>query len=73
MLWIGHPWLFYKRVNGNVEFSEYTDLNLEDFDNIKAVHTLPEIELAEEVKRIRKVQDDFADKISQALATMKIE
>lgn len=73
MLWVGHPWIFYRRVNGSIEFSEYTDLNLEDFNDIKAVHTLPEADLAEEIRRIRKVQDDFADKISQALTTMKIE
>lgn len=72
-LWIGHPWIFYRRINNNVEFSEYTDLNLEDFKDIKAVHTVPETELAEEVKRIRKVQYDFADKIYQALTAMKVE
>ncbi|RZK28084.1 MAG: hypothetical protein EOO61_22550, partial [Hymenobacter sp.] len=35
-LWIGHPSIFYRRVNDRVEISEYTDLNLEDFKDIKA-------------------------------------
>ena len=35
-LWIGHPWLFYRKENGYVEFSDYTDLNLEDFKDIKS-------------------------------------
>lgn len=55
-----------------VEFSDYTDLNLEDFKDIAAVYTLPEKELAEEVKKIRKAQDDFTDKIRSILIEMKV-
>jgi hypothetical protein len=71
-IWIGHPWIFYKRGDGLVEFSDYTDLNLEDFKDIKAVYTLPEQELAQELKRIRKEQDDFTDKIGLVLTEKKV-
>ena len=72
-LWIGHPWIFYRRINAQVELSEYTDLNLEDFKDIKAVYTIPEVELAEEVVKARKVQHDFADKAFVILAAIKSE
>jgi hypothetical protein len=35
-LWIGHPWIFYKRENGLICFSDYTDSNLKDLTDIKA-------------------------------------
>jgi hypothetical protein len=71
-LWIGHPWIFYKRTNGNVEISDYSDLNLEEFTEIKAIYTLPEKELAEEVKRMRRVQDDFTATVRSLLSEMKV-
>jgi hypothetical protein len=71
-LWIGHPWIFYKRIGGMVEISEYSDSNLEDFKDIKAIYTLLENELFEEVKRIRRLQNDFTDKIRAILSNMKV-
>jgi FtsZ-binding cell division protein ZapB len=71
-IWIGHPWIFYRRVNGSVEISDYSNLNLEDFKDIKAVHTLPENELAEEVKKIRRVQNNFTEKVRAVLTKMNV-
>lgn len=34
-LWIGHPWIFYKKVNGKVQLSDYSDVNLKDAKNIQ--------------------------------------
>jgi hypothetical protein len=71
-IWIGHPWIFYKRVNGSVEISDYTDLNLEDFKDIKAIYTLPENALAEEVKKMRLVQNNFTEKVRSVLTQMNV-
>lgn len=69
-LWIGHPWIFYRRINDTIELSECTDLNIEDFKDITAVHTLPENELAEEIRRMRQVQDNFTEKVRSILIQM---
>ena len=33
-LWIGHPWVFYKKNDNYITISDYTDNNLEDFKDI---------------------------------------
>jgi hypothetical protein len=71
-LWIGHPWIFYRRFNDMVELSEYTDLNLEDFRDIRAIHTLSENELAEEVRKARQIQDNFTEKVRSILTRIEL-
>lgn len=62
-LWIGHPWLFYKKENGYIEFSDYTDLNLKDYIDIKSRHQFQEEGLKNEVQKIRKQHNIFEYKI----------
>jgi hypothetical protein len=66
-LWIGHPWVFYKKENGNIEFSDYTDLNLEDFKDIKSKFQFAEEELKKEVEKIRSQQNRFEHRIHKIL------
>ncbi|APH43493.1 Uncharacterized protein A9P81_4066 [Leptospira interrogans serovar Copenhageni/Icterohaemorrhagiae] len=43
-LWIGHPWIFYRRANGFIEISNYTESNLDDFNDIQVEYKLTEEE-----------------------------
>lgn len=71
-LWIGHPWIFYRKINGIVEFSDYTDSNLEDFKDIKSVLNISENELKLELKKIKTQQEKLKDRIQIILEKMKI-
>lgn len=71
-LWIGHPWIFYRRVNGNIEFSEYSDSNLEDLKDIKILITISESDLQAKLNEIRKEQNEFEFRIRNILEKMGI-
>jgi hypothetical protein len=69
-LWIGHPWLFYKKESGNVEFSDYTELNLEELEDIKGKFQFSEEELRREIKIITGGQNKFECRIRDILDKM---
>lgn len=71
-LWIGHPWLFYKKENGNIEFSNYTDLNLENFKDIKSKFQFSDDELKKEIKIVRNQLNQFELRIRKILDKMGI-
>ena len=70
MLWIGHPWVFYKRENGKVFFSEYTESNGEDVENIKIVAEVEESELKTELEKVITQQVNLKSRILSVLKTM---
>lgn len=71
-LWIGHPWVFYKRENDKIEFSDYTESNLKNSKDIRSkFHFLAE-ELKKELERIRAQQNHFEIRIRKALDKMGI-
>ncbi|CAL2106377.1 conserved hypothetical protein [Tenacibaculum sp. 190524A02b] len=72
-LWVGHPWLFYKRNNDTVSFSEYTDFSLEDFKGMSEKFKLSEKELFAEIRSVRKGLNRFENRIKKALIEMGIE
>lgn len=71
-LWIGHPWIFYKRRNGIIEFSDYTDLNIEELKEIKTVFSISEIILKSQLSILRKQLYNFDDKVRMVLERLEI-
>ncbi len=51
-LWIGHPWLYYKRENGMVAFSDYTDSTPADFSGLEVHFQFSEEEFKQELQKI---------------------
>lgn len=51
-LWIGHPWIFYRKQNGKVQFSDYSDLNLKEFTDIKVIFEVDESNLRIELEKV---------------------
>ena len=72
-LWIGHPWVFYKKKDNYITISDYTDYNLEDFKDISEKHKFSEQELLSEIKSSRNCQIDFENRISEILVEMEIK
>ncbi|MDW9382295.1 hypothetical protein [Chryseobacterium sp. JV558] len=69
-LWIGHPWVFYKRENGKICFSEYTESNIEDVENIKIVAEVEESELKAELEKVIMQQINLKNRIVSVLKTL---
>jgi len=71
-LWIGHPWVFYKKSNEFIGFSEYTDFDIGDFKDIAIKHKILKSSLYSEIKLMRESQLKFEKKISTVLKELKI-
>ena len=71
-LWIGHPWIYYRKANQIIEFSNYTELNPEDFKDNEILIRVYESDLQNELKRIRQQQNDFECRITKTLKKMGI-
>ncbi|UFH33395.1 hypothetical protein LNP04_06655 [Chryseobacterium sp. C-71] len=72
-LWIGHPWIFYRKQNGRVQFSDYSDLNLKEFIDIKPIFEIDESELKIELEKVKQHQIKFKHRITEILKKMKMD
>ncbi|MCX8531803.1 hypothetical protein [Chryseobacterium luquanense] len=72
-LWIGHPWVFYRKQNGKVQFSDYSDLNLKEFTDIKVIFEVDESELKNELDKMKKHQIKFKHRITEILKKINVE
>ncbi|MFZ4931187.1 hypothetical protein [Chryseobacterium sp. Mn2064] len=73
LLWIGHPWVLYKRENGIISFSEYTESNAEDLKDIKITVEIEETELRTQLDTAIQRQFDFKNRLLMMLTGMRIE
>lgn len=69
-LWIGHPWIFYKKENGKIQFSEYTELMLTELENIQSVFEVKESDLKIEIHKMKAQQINFNNRIIELLKEM---
>lgn len=72
-LWIGHPWVFYRKQNGKVQFSDYSDLGLSEFVDIKAIFEIDESQLKIELEKVKQHQRNFKNRISNILKEMNVK
>lgn len=66
-LWIGHPYVFYRRHEGKVQFSDYTDCLLTELKNIQSVFEVDESDLKVETNKIKTRQLYFNNRVSKLL------
>jgi hypothetical protein len=71
-LWIGHPWVYYRKNNGIIEFTNYTESNPGDFKEVDILVRVAESELRIELEKIREQQNYFEYRIRKALDKMGI-
>jgi hypothetical protein len=70
-LWIGHPWVYIRKQNEKVEFTEYTeyDKNIED---LKILYTMPQEVIISEMKNVNKQLINFQKKVYNILIKKKV-
>ncbi|WP_241315283.1 hypothetical protein [Chryseobacterium arthrosphaerae] len=73
MMWIGHPWVLYRKENGKISFSEYTESGEIDPGNIKTLVEVEESELKAEFEKVLQRQADFKNRISGLLKKTSIK
>jgi hypothetical protein len=66
-LWIGHPYVFYRKNKGKIEFSEYTELLLSELENIQPVFEVDESDLKTEVNKMKTQQINFNNRVIELL------
>lgn len=69
-LWIGHPWVFYKKDNGKIQFSDYTEYMLNELENIQSVFEVDESDLKTEVNKMKTRQINFNHRVIELLKEM---
>ena len=72
-LWIGHPWVLYRKENGKISFSEYTESNEIDPANIKILVEVDESELRAEFEKVLQRQTDFKNRVLNILKKINAE
>ncbi|GAB0155838.1 hypothetical protein CHRYSEOSP005_11000 [Chryseobacterium sp. Alg-005] len=72
-IWIGHPWILCKKENGKVLFSDYTESNISDNENIKVIFEAEESELKIEFEKVKQDQISFKNRITETLKKMYVE
>ncbi|MFM9402597.1 hypothetical protein [Myroides odoratimimus] len=65
-LWIGHPWVFYRRRDGKVEFSDYTNDMLEE-EEIRVKWSIIEEDLVKELEQLDLELVIFKQKVNNVL------
>ncbi len=71
-LWIGHPWLYYKRENDMVAFSDYTESTPADFSGLEVHFQFAEEEFKQELQKIAGQLKRFELRIRAILDKMGI-
>lgn len=66
-LWIGHPWIFYKKKNGKIQFSDYTEDMLSELENIQSVFEVDEVDLQIEINKMKERQIHFNNRVIKLL------
>ncbi|BAP29984.1 uncharacterized protein CHSO_0947 [Chryseobacterium sp. StRB126] len=72
-MWIGHPWVFYKREKGVISFSDYTEANINDVKDVKIKFDIEESEFKDELDKVMYHQTHFKNRISDILKKMNID
>lgn len=71
-LWIGHPWIYYRKTESYFEFSDYTEAGPDALNNLRILITVPSSDLKHELAQIRTEQYVFGKRIEKALQDLGI-
>lgn len=72
-LWIGHPWVYYRMVKDEIEFSDYYEVNIDDVANVKSIFMVSREELKNKIGVIRQEQNYFEIRIQNLLQEMGVK
>ncbi|MCJ8153690.1 hypothetical protein MKJ01_07970 [Chryseobacterium sp. SSA4.19] len=66
-LWIGHPYVYYRKFEEKIEFSDYTDRMLSELDNIECVFEIDQSDLKIEIDKMKVQQVKFKNRVRDLL------
>lgn len=66
-LWIGHPWVFYRKMQGKIEFSDYTD-HMHEQGDIRVKWSIEEQELIRILSELNRDLMMFKQKVKNVLS-----
>lgn len=72
-MWIGHPWIFYRKQKGKVQFSDYSDVDLKEIKDIKLIFEVDEAELKNEFQKVKQHHIHFKNRITAILKRMNVD
>ncbi|KAA0126203.1 hypothetical protein FY557_18745 [Chryseobacterium sp. SN22] len=72
-MWIGHPWIFYRKQKAKVQFSEYSYVNLKEIKGIEPIFEVDEAELKNEFQKVKQYQIHFKNRIATILKRMSMD
>lgn len=72
-LWIGHPWIFYRKANNEIEFSDYYEANIDEIKNIRSILKISIDDLKNKLEIAKNEQISFERKIQIILEEMGIK
>jgi hypothetical protein len=71
-LWIGHPWIYYRKQNDMIEFSNYTDNEYKGTEALPVLLSVDETSLQQELERMRNQQLNLEEKTRSVLNSMGV-
>lgn len=72
-IWIGHPWIFYKKENGIISFSDYTEANMNEVKDLKTKFDVKESVFQAGLEKVIHHQIRFKNRILNILKNMNID
>lgn len=70
-IWIGHPFIYYRRNNGHIDFSDYVEPGKEGKE-YEVLVTVSQSDLQMELIKMRKLNNDFEQRIRKTLDKMGV-
>jgi hypothetical protein len=72
-LWIGHPWIFYRKQNGYIEFSNYCEDNKFDAESNVILCRIAENWLKSELNTAKANQIILSEKVAKILQELNLD
>ena len=72
-LWIGHPGVFYRTKNSNIEFSTYYEDGNQNGKDITPILSLVVNEFEKEICKVKNEQVKFGERVRKVLEKMKVK
>ena len=69
-LWIGHPYVYYRKNKGKIQVSDYTDYMLSELKSIESVFEIDESDLKIEMNKVKIQQIKFLNRVISLLKEM---
>jgi hypothetical protein len=71
-LWIGHPWIYIRKKNNNIELSNYNELEQEEPENIEVAYKIDTVIFSKKLNELIEKQKEVESRIKGILNKVSI-